>query len=69
MYVIANHQRYGWITDGQTDAQTTSDRNTALCVASRGKNVHKQGTGIKPVENCENTKTVTHALRRVFYCS
>jgi len=30
LYVITIHQRYRQ-TDGQTDRQTTCDRNTALC--------------------------------------
>jgi len=31
-------------TDGQTDGQTTCHSNTALCVASRGKNLHQANT-------------------------
>jgi len=34
LYVITIHQRHrqtDWRTDGQTDKQTTCDRNTALC--------------------------------------
>jgi len=37
MYVITIHQRYTR-TDGRTDRQTCYNNNTALCVASRGKN-------------------------------
>jgi len=40
---LCNHNtstlRTDWQTDGQTDGQTTCHSNTALCVASRGKNL------------------------------
>jgi len=36
---LCNHNTSTLRTDRQTDGQTTCHSNTALCVASRGKNV------------------------------
>jgi len=37
---LCNHNTSTLRTDRQTDGQTTCHSNTALCVASRGKNVN-----------------------------
>jgi len=36
---LCNHNTSTLRTDRQTDGQTTCHSNTALCVASRGKNI------------------------------
>jgi len=51
---LCNHNTSTLRTDRQTDGQTTCHSNTALCVASRGKNTQ---TKVKLPEKNKQRKT------------
>ena len=70
---LCNHNTSTLRTDGQTDGQTTCHSNTALCVASRGKNSENQKNSVMRLQSRSNSelfliKPITELLHLEIMC-